>query len=82
MKVLEAEIENKFLSGLGSSSDINFSSFFGSLLFAMFFNKTSEFIKLKFSIKFLTISTFSFSLYLTSFEIISDLELYVKSLGP
>ena len=76
---------NKFLNGLlgsSSSSEITFSSSFGCLLSAIFLSKTSESIKVNLFIKFLTNSIFSFSLYFTSFDVISDLELYVKSLGP
>ena len=75
---------NKFLNGLlgSSSSEITFSSSFGCLLSAIFLSKTSESIKVNLFIKFFINSIFSYSLYLTSFDVISDLELYVKSLGP
>ena len=85
LKVLDAEIENKFLTGLFSSTTSccpNISLFFSSFWFVNIWSNSSEFIKVNFSANLLTKSTFSFSLYLISSEFISDLLSKWKSFGP
>ena len=67
----------KFLKGLLSSTSFS-SSFFGLILLI----KSSYLTKVNLSEIFLAKSAYSFSLYFSSFAIISDFISYFKSLGP